>query len=155
MARVPTNVYRNPFFNEFALMRTDKGATVRHNECRQIAAAESERAQWFGEKGALYMAKPGLHPDTWHPRYGKSQPVQIPNYWESGMLPPPMRHASGHGGSAVFLCNEFIDALVENREPAIDVYESLAMTVPGLIAHQSALKNGEQMKVPGFDRKGR
>lgn len=152
MARLPTNVLSNPFFNEFALMRTSKGNNVRHNECRQIAAPESERAQWFGEKGTLYMAKPGILADTWQPRYGKAGPANIPNFWMSDMLPPSMRHESGHGGSAVFISAEFINALLENREPTVDVYESLAMTVPGIIAHQSALKNGEQMKVPGFDR---
>jgi len=26
------------------------------------------------------------------------------------------------------------------------------MTVPGIVAHQSAVKGGEQLKVPGFDR---
>jgi predicted dehydrogenase len=153
IARLKSNPYRNPFFNEFALMRTDKGHMIRHNECRQIAAPQSERAQWFGEKGTLYMAKAGLHPDTWHPRYGKPEPAKIPNYWLTGMLPPSMRHESGHGGSAVFICAEFIGALIEDREPVVDVYEALAMTVPGIIAHQSALKNGESMKVPGFDPK--
>ena len=68
------------------------------------------------------------------------------------MLPEPMRHRSGHDGSHTFLAAEFINALVEEREPTVDVYESLAMTVPGLIAHQSALKNGEQLEVPNFDR---
>ena len=28
------------------------------------------------------------------------------------------------------------------------VYESLAMTVPGVVAHQSALKDGETLKIP-------
>jgi predicted dehydrogenase len=153
MSRLPTNVWSNPFFNEFALMRTSKGNTVRHNECRQISSSETERAQWYGEKGALYMAKPGVIADTWQPRYGKAEPANIPNYWASELLPPAMRHQSGHGGSAVFISAEFINALVENREPTVDVYESLAMTVPGMIAHQSALKNGEQMRVPGFDRR--
>jgi hypothetical protein len=32
------------------------------------------------------------------------------------------------------------------------VYKALAMTVPGIVAHQSALKNGERLKVPNFDR---
>ena len=61
------------------------------------------------------------------------------------MLPDAMRHASGHGGSAVFISAEFINALVEDREPEIDLYESLAMTVPGIVAHQSAFKEGEQL----------
>jgi len=153
IARLKTNPYNNPFFNEFALMRTNQGHMIRHNECRQIAAVESERAQWFGEKGTLLMAKVGVHPDTWHPRYGKAEPAKIPNYWMSEMLPPNMRHESGHGGSAVFISAEFINALVEDREPAVNVYDALAMTVPGIVAHQSALKDGESMKVPNFDRK--
>jgi len=48
--------------------------------------------------------------------------------------------------------HEFISAILEDREPMIDVYEALAMTVPGIIAHQSALKDGERLKVPQFDR---
>ena len=68
------------------------------------------------------------------------------------MLPKPMRHSSGHGGSHTFLTHEFIAALVEDREPAVDLYEALAMTVPGLVGHQSALKGGEQLKVPSFDK---
>lgn len=152
MAQVPTNRYHNPFFNQFALHRTNKGHTVRHNECRQIAANEMERAQWYGEKGSLLMAKSGIHPDIWQDRYGKPGPAKVPNFWASEMLPPAMRHESGHGGSAVFISAEFINALIEDREPAVNVYEALAMTVPGIVAHQSSLKNGEQMKVPGFDR---
>ena len=66
-----------------------------------------------------------------------------------------VRHASGHGGSHVFLSAEFINALVENREPVIDVYAALAMTVPGLVGHQSALKGGERLRVPSFDRERR
>jgi predicted dehydrogenase len=153
MARVPTNRYGNSFFNEFALVRTDRGHMVRHNECRQIAAPEVERAQWFGDKGTLYMAKPGVHADLWHPRYGKAEPVKIPDYWAGNILPERMRHQSGHGGSAVFLSNEFVNAVLENREPVVDVYEALAITVPGIVAHQSALKNGETLGVPNFDRK--
>ena len=71
------------------------------------------------------------------------------------MLPEPMRHASGHGGSAVFISAEFVNALLEDREPEIDVYESLAMTVPGIVAHQSSFAGGEQLKVPQFERPGR
>jgi predicted dehydrogenase len=151
-ARIPTNVYKNPFFNEFAAMKTNKGHLVRHNEFRQIAATEMERAQWYGEKGSLLMAKPGIHGDIWQDRYGKPRAANVPEYWNSELLPPAMRHNSGHGGSAAFLSAEFIQALVENREPAVNVYDALAMTVPGMVAHQSALKGGELMKVPSFDR---
>ena len=75
----------------------------------------------------------------------------VPKFWER--LPKPLRHESGHGGSHPFLTHEFIAALIEKREPAVDVYEALAMTAPGIVAHQSSLQGGEQLKVPDFDRK--
>jgi len=144
---------KSPFSNETALMRTSGGHALRCNEFRQVASIESERAQWFGEKGTLYMAKTAYHGDVWHPRYGKPQPVELPKYWQSERLPEKMRHTSHHGNSATWISAEFIDALVENREPEIGLEFALGVTVPGIVAHQSALKNGEQMKVPDFSGK--
>ena len=147
------NAYRNPFSCQAAIMRTDRGHMSRCNVFWLVAGI-AERAQWFGSKGTLYMENLDVHPDAWRPNELKAsrQLVAIPEYWNSEMLPPPLRHRSGHGNSHTFLTAEFINALVEEREPAVDVYEALAMTVPGIVAHQSSLWDGEQLKVPGFDR---
>jgi hypothetical protein len=77
-----------------------------------------------------------------------------PNY-AAEMLPKSLEPGFGHfhEGAEVFLVHEFVDAIINNRQPAINVYEALAYTVPGIVAHQSALKNGEQMKIPQFVRK--
>jgi hypothetical protein len=48
--------------------------------------------------------------------------------------------------------HEFVSAILENREPLVNIYEALAMTVPGIVAHQSALKDGERLKVPQYER---
>ena len=32
-----------------------------------------------------------------------------------------------------------------------DIYESIAMTAPGIVAHESALEGGKQLKVPHYD----
>lgn len=66
---------------------------------------------------------------------------------------PPGVSAGGHGGSHGNLGHEFVGAILENRTPMVDIYEALAMTVPGIIAHRSALKDGETLKVPQFDRR--
>jgi hypothetical protein len=42
-------------------------------------------------------------------------------------------------------------SLVEERRPAVDLYEALAYTVPGIVAHQSCFKDGEQLDIPSFD----
>ncbi|MFN0170885.1 MAG: Gfo/Idh/MocA family protein [Bryobacteraceae bacterium] len=148
---VADNVYKNPFFNSSALMETDRGHMVRCNVF-WLVGEDGERAQWYGEKGTVYMANSGLIGDLQRQRLEKTKPLVYPKYLNDPMVPPRMRHESGHGGSHVFLSAEFINALVDDREPEIDVYQALAMTAPGLVGHQSALKKGERLKVPNFDR---
>jgi predicted dehydrogenase len=148
---VTENAYKNPFFNECALMETDRGHMVRCNVFF-LVGEDGERAQWYGEKGSLYMSNNGLHGDISREREKEAKPLKYPMYLRDPMIPAAMRHESGHGGSHVFLSAEFINALVEDREPEIDVYKALAMNVPGIVGHQSALKKGERMKVPNFDK---
>jgi len=145
------NVYQNPYFCPSSIMLTDRGHMCRSNEFR-YCVPYGERAQWFGDRATLYMAVAGLHGNVEHLRSQGVKPVQVPDYWKTDMLPAAMRHASGHGGSAVFISAEFLNALLEDREPAIDLYESLAMTVPGIVAHESSLKGGEQLPVPQFEK---
>ena len=65
---------------------------------------------------------------------------------------PPQVAEGGHGGSHGRLTHEFITAILENREPLVNIHEALAMTVPGIVAHQSALKGGERLKIPQYER---
>ena len=143
------NQYDNPFNTGVALMKTDRGHICR---CNKVNAGTNagERAQWFGTKMSFFMpSSVSGQPFRMH---GAEAPkwTKLPDYLQR--LPKSMRVKTGHGNSHTFLTHEFIAAIVEDREPAIDIYESLAMTVPGIIAHQSALKGGEQLPVPGFDR---
>jgi len=41
--------------------------------------------------------------------------------------------------------------LLQDRKPLVDVAMSLNMTVGGIVAHQSAMKGGEWIKVPHFE----
>jgi hypothetical protein len=64
-------------------------------------------------------------------------------------LPPGVK-AGGHGGSHGQLMNEFITAILQDRLPLVDIAQSLNMTVAGIVSHQSALKNGELLKIPQY-----
>jgi hypothetical protein len=64
---------------------------------------------------------------------------------------PPNVNAGGHGGSHGHLMNEFITAILEARKPLVDIAQALNMTVSGIVAHQSALKDGELMKIPQYE----
>ena len=63
------------------------------------------------------------------------------------------RHArltNGHNGSHQFLVHEFVRACVTGETPPNNVRQAARYLVPGLIAHESALKGGELMPVPDF-----
>src|SRR5690606_31098539 len=80
------------------------------------------------------------------------EPYDQPLWWKTDALPEPMRHNSGHGGSHTFITHEWIDSIISNRQPEVNIYEALAYTAPGIIAHQSALNNGEYLRIPNFDK---
>jgi hypothetical protein len=64
---------------------------------------------------------------------------------------PPRVKPGGHGGSHGQLMNEFVLSVIQERKPLVDVAQALNMTVGGIVAHQSALKDGERMKVPQYE----
>ncbi len=140
------NVYSSPFNASSAMFQTDRGHFCRCNVFWD-GTAHGERAQWFGTKLTFYMPGSGGQPFRLQ---GPDAPKweQIPEYRDR--LPEGMEYESGHGGSHPFLTLEFITALLEDREPVIDLKRSLAMTVPGIIAHRSALDGGRQLKIPGY-----
>jgi hypothetical protein len=63
---------------------------------------------------------------------------------------PPGVSGGGHGGSHGHLMNEFVTAILQDRPPLVDIAMALHMTVAGLVAHQSALKDGELLKIPEY-----
>lgn len=147
------NVYRNPFWNETALFKTDRGTAFRVAVWWKGAHRGTERAQYYGDKMSFFFNHPnGLGPAIVRWTEGRSvlEKYDTPQWWATDMLPAPLRHTSGHEGSHTFLTHEFVDAVLRSRKPTVDVYAAVAYTAPGIVAHQSALKDGMQMKVPNF-----
>jgi hypothetical protein len=158
------NEWKNPFWDESAMFKTSKGHAFRVNVWWKGAHAGGERAQWIGSNMSLYCLTTNGAPPTiirsgkqtekddggFERALPRKEEYKAPAYYLSDMLPEPLRIKSGHGNSHTFLTNEFIDALVHGRRPVVDIYEALAYTVPGIIAHQSALKGGELLKIPQY-----
>lgn len=159
------NPYNNPFWNETAFFKTNKGNPFRVEVNWRGALHEVERGEWRGDKMSFFSALQAGEEHTiihaadtigrddagfQHKQASVEKYIQ-PQWWKTDMLPQPLRHNSGHDGSHTFITHEFIDALINNRSPKVNIYEAIAYTAPGIVAHQSALKGGEYMKVPGFD----
>lgn len=131
------NRYKNPFGTEIALFRTADGAMAR-------MAVSWDTPGFSGEMGRIRTQK-GTY-------YGQFQTegmdIQIPKLRKPPL--PPGVEAGGHGGSHGYLMAEFVEAILADRKPLVDVEQALAMTVSGIVAHRSALKGGELMKIPQY-----
>jgi len=116
----------NPFACESALFATSERTMCRVNVF-WVCAADGETGSWIWQT----------------PVQGKTK--------DKVAIPPGMDYG-GHGSSHGPLTHEFVTALLEDREPAVNVYEALAITAPGIVAHRSALNGGQRLDVPSFDR---
>jgi len=129
------NIYKNPFGSEIALFRTSEGGMARMAVSWDTPGDSGEKGRIRGQKGTFYGKYEGLEknlPDLNRPP-----------------LPPGVK-AGGHGGSHGLLMDEFVSSILQDRKPLIDIAVALNITVPGIVAHQSALKNGETLKIPQY-----
>jgi predicted dehydrogenase len=131
------NKYNNPFTDEVALFQTSEGGSSRMLMCKGIHGLVVEQGRVFGERG--WMDGTEYHGSV----------KELPDMVRPAL--PPGVPAGGHGGSHGYLTDEFITSILQDREPLVNIYAALAMTVPGIVAHQSALKGGETLKVPQYD----
>jgi hypothetical protein len=130
------NVYENPFGTEIALFRTSEGGMARMGVSWDTAGHGGEVGRVRGQRGSMRgMDYQGLDD-------------KLPNLARPPL--PPTVDPGGHGGSHGYLGHEFVMSILEDRQPLIDIAMALNMSVAGIVAHQSAVKDGELLKIPQY-----
>lgn len=172
------NVWKNPFSNETMLCRLSDGSMARISEFRRIGHPGTVGMSLYGteasyeeqvdsqmwvtkdratcislseqlrcrdlpaQDGSGEMAKV-TSADGTHRSVSSVHPVdRLPREYLG--LP------NGHNGSHQFLVHDFVTACVTGRTPPNHVWAAARYLVPGLVAHESALKGGVLMEVPDF-----
>ncbi|MCL5283261.1 MAG: Gfo/Idh/MocA family oxidoreductase [Armatimonadetes bacterium] len=139
-----------PFGNVTALFQMSNGATMRiceHRECSIIR----ETFRVYGTHAAY---ENGIWIEKEHPTPISDTDMRDP-------LPAEVHEAfcrgvgdsrvyRGHGGSHSYLVHEFVDAIANRRMPAINAWEAVRYMSAGIMAHKSALKEGEVLSVPDW-----
>ncbi len=127
------------------------GATMRICEHREIGHPAREILRVYGTQGSFEN-------DTWCTVDGCA-PLTVDEMRDP--LPPEVltafrsvSHTSdvygGHGGSHAYLVHEFVEAVAQARQPAINAWEAVRYMAAGVMAHQSALREGELLAVPDW-----
>jgi predicted dehydrogenase len=130
------NRYNNPYGTQIALFKTSDGAISRMLYSKDTPGLGSEEGRIRGDQGS-------------YTRQGKYEGKlkALPNL-KRPPLPPGMASGS-HGGSHGHLTEEFIRAILEDRQPLIDIATALNLSAPGIVAHQACVK-GVSMKIPQY-----
>ena len=121
------NQHKNPFGTEIGMFKTSEGGISRIGGSWDMKNAHGEQGRVYGEKPHNKAIK------------GDRPPL------------PPSVGGGGHGGSHGQLTNNFIESILLDKEPIVPVGDALNMTLGGVMAHKSALKGGEWMKIPQYD----
>ena len=142
---LPGSIWGNTMSNEVALYRMSSGTLVRHTEMRRIGHRGREGFRLFGTEACFLWDVSGC---KWTTLDGW-EPVEVDGARPA--LPEPLAsNLGGHGGSHAYLAHEFVSACCEDRIPLPSVWDAVRYLAPGIVAHQSALRDGEPMAIPDW-----
>lgn len=163
--------FGNDFSNQCALLRSDNDGLCRASEFRRVTG---------GHPLTVHGTEAAFNNHIWHRHDKSSvdlfpllkvAPMEKPDDWEeqqqqgaqedffagvsaihdSERLPESFNgKPNGHGGSHQFLADDFVKAVYHGYTPVLNVWAAARYCAPGIIAHQSSLKNGETMSIPDF-----
>ena len=149
--RTPDDHFGEEPANETALFTMSNGAVMRICEYRKIGLPGRETFQLYGTEGSYENQR-------WCDRasYTDLTVDEMRDPLPSEVMAAFSRNQSGegvyggHGGSHAYLVHEFVDAVAHNRMPVINAWEAARYMTPGVMAHKSALRDGERLDVPDW-----
>ena len=146
------NKYTDRAENGIALFRTAKGAVIR------IFIGFGAYVG-FGHNFALYGTRGTLITDKTKDCYKAhtfAKMVSIPGTREA-FFEIPISAETGadatemHGGADGKMIRDFVRCIIDDTEPPITVEDGIRMSLPGIIAHKSALLGGALLPIPDID----
>ncbi len=135
-------------------LRMDNGAAVKILQC--IFRGHGNWVRIHGSRGQMENLRHGnasmvrLRREQYHER--ETTPVEqiympkFPAYHKQATR-------AGHGGGDFFMNYHFAEAIRTGRQPYLDVYRGVAMSVVGILAYRSALNDSNTIEVPDFRKK--
>ncbi len=139
-----------PFGNVTALFQMSNGATMRiceHRECSIIRETFRVYGTHAAYENGIWTEKEHSTPmsDT---EMRDPLPAEVHEAFCRGV--GESRVYRGHGGSHPYLVHEFVDAIAHHRMPVVNAWEAVRYMAAGVMAHKSALKEGEVLAVPDW-----
>jgi len=152
---VPDVVY-NPYMqaqeNGVAIFKTEKGAVIRIFAGRGVYVGCDHNFAIYGTKGSTFTDK------TKHYAEAKTY-AKLSSIPGTDMMPMQMQMTArfpgeasdSHGGADTKMVKDFIDCIINDTKPRIDIDLAINMALPGIVAAESGRRGGELMEIPKID----
>ena len=174
------SMFGNDFSNATALFELNDGGVMRTNEMRRVgypSHIRESRFRFFGTeasfeqlaKVAVWQDKQNVHDVSEQMETRPSIPLDDPSLanvapelrdafvsglapvHDPGRLPEEFLGApNGHEGSHHFLVDDFVTAVNKGTLPPVNAWVAARFTLPGIVAHESALRGGERLPIRDF-----
>jgi predicted dehydrogenase len=136
---------------ELGLFKTQKGSIVKILRSQTACRPHMVWYSLYGTKGHLENGrfdKIKLDGMQYFEGMDHKDPAQLVCSPNSDPALPKEAAAGGHGTSEYFMIRDFLAAVQGKKAPAIDIAMACDMTIPGIIAHESAMQGGVWLDVP-------
>lgn len=174
------SMFGNDFSNATALFELNDGGVMRTNEMRRVgypSHIRESRFRFFGTEASfeqlatvsVWQDKQNVHDISEQMETRPSIPLDDPSLanvarelrdafvsglapvHDPGRLPEEFLGApNGHEGSHHFLVDDFVTAVNNRTLPPVNAWMAARFTLPGIVAHQSALQNGTRLPIRDF-----
>ncbi|WDM45618.1 Gfo/Idh/MocA family oxidoreductase [Microbacterium luteolum] len=172
--------FGNDFSNATALYELASGGSMRINEFRRVgypSHLRESRFRYFGTKASFEQL---ANVSVWQDKVGLKDVSDLLATSETLSLDDPsLAHVApelraafvsgharvhdparlpvtfagapdGHEGSHHFLVDDFVTAVRDSSIPSVNAWVAARFTLPGIIAHESALLGGVRLPIPDF-----
>jgi predicted dehydrogenase len=172
--RKDVNRWHNEFSDETALFRMSDGSMMRINEFRRVGHPGTESISVYGTEACyehqanaqVWVTKDRAEMIDLKELLSPTE-VSVKLEGDMGKVTDELTHAgvsqvhdvarlprefvglpNGHWGAHQFLVDDFVKSCVTGELPPNNVWQAARYVVPGLTAHESALREGESLPVP-------
>jgi len=138
---------------QVGLFQTKKGVTIKVLRS-SVATRKTPLSAYsvYGTKGCLESGRTTYVNTGLRYIEGEDEKCVPMEFTYTDPNAPEYANLGGHGTTEFYLINDFLDCIINDTKPPIDIVRALDMSVPGLIAHEAAMEGGVWKDVPVFWR---
>ncbi|MBR5221967.1 MAG: Gfo/Idh/MocA family oxidoreductase [Clostridia bacterium] len=143
------NPYKRGPENGAALFFTEKGAVIRILICFGAYCGATHNYRIIGTKGSIETTRLKNIGEA----YSYASLEEVPgSFMNKTEIPITISHPGegegGHGGADKRMMYDFADCVLTDREPRLNVDKAIQISLPGVLAHDSAVLGGALIEMP-------